>query len=142
MPTSAWYKFECLSEHLCEKVHNLDTDTIKIYLTNSAPNAATHAVKTDLAGITEENGYTETDITTATSRTGAVTSITTTDYVEWTASGGSFGPCRYAVVFNDTPTSPADPLIGYYDYGASITVATGEKLKVDFGTSLFTVTAA
>ena len=141
MPTSSWYKFECLSEHLCEGVHDLNADTLKLYLTNSAPNAATHAVKGDLAGIAEENGYTETDITTATSRTGAVTSITTVDYVEWTASGGSFGPVRYAVVFNDTPTSPADPLIGYYDYGASITVADGEKLKVDFGTSLFTVTA-
>ena len=39
---------------------------------------------------------------------------------------------RYAVLYNDTPTSPADPLIGWYDYGASITLADTETLTVDF----------
>ena len=48
-----------------------------------------------------------------------------------TASGG-VRPFRYVYVYSDTPTSPADPLIGYYDYGSSITLANGETLTVDF----------
>jgi hypothetical protein len=34
-------------------------------------------------------------------------------------------------LYNDTPTSPADPLVGYWDYGSSITLAAGETFTVD-----------
>ena len=45
---------------------------------------------------------------------------------------GAVGPFRYVVIYNDTPTSPADPLIGWYDYGSSISLASGETFTVDF----------
>jgi hypothetical protein len=138
---AAAVKFEAFSEHLAEKVHNLDADTLKVLLSNDAPSASGDAVKADLTSeLSTANGYTSggADIQNATSRTGGTTSVTAVD-VTFTASGGTIGPFRYAVVYNDTPTSPADPLIQYYDYGSSITLQDGEAFTVDFGSSLLTV---
>jgi hypothetical protein len=116
-------------------VHDLKTGTthvLKVLLTNTAP-VATNAVKADLTELGAGNGYTAGGISVGTI-TGAQTSGTFklvggTDPV-WTATG-SMGPFRYAVLYNDTPTSPADPLIGFWDYGSSITMATGETFTVD-----------
>lgn len=130
-------KFEAFSEHLAEKVHNLDADTINILLSNDAPSASLDAVKADLTSeLSTANGYTAggADITNSTSRSGGTTTVAATDVV-WTASGGSIGPFRYVVAYNDTPTSPADPLICYWDYGSSITLLTGETFTADFGAS-------
>ena len=49
-----------------------------------------------------------------------------------TASGGSIGPFRYAALYNDTPTSPAVPLIGFWDYGSAVTLTAGQDFLVDF----------
>lgn len=136
---SAFNKFEVFSEDLSEKVHDLNADTLKIYLTNTAPDVATDAVKADLAEISAGNGYTAGgfDSQNSTSRTGGVTSVLGVD-VDITASGGSIGPFRYAVLYNDT--AAGDPLIGYWDYGSSLTLADGESVTVDIGSSMFTVT--
>lgn len=138
---ASFVKFNVFSENLAEKVHNLDTDTLKVYLSNTAPNTSTHTVKADLAEISAGNGYTAggEDTQNATSRTGGTTSVTGVD-ITWTATG-AIGPFRYAVLYNDTPTSPADPLIAYWDTGVSggITLASGETFKVDFGASMFDI---
>lgn len=121
------------------KVHNLDTDAIKVYLSNTAPNAATMAVKADLAEITTGNGYAgPIDIAAAYSQSGGVGTLTSTDQV--VTATGAIGPFRYVVMFNDTPTSPAKPLIGWWDYGSAISLATGETFTVDFGATTFTLT--
>lgn len=142
MAISAFTKFECFSQHLAEKVHNLNTDTLKVALSNTTPNVATMTVKADFTELATGNGYTTGGVDTqnATSRTGAVTSITGVDVV-WTASGGAVGPFRYVYLFNDTPTSPADPLIGYWDYGVAVTLGDTEPFTTDFGSSMFTVTS-
>lgn len=130
-------KFEAFSEHLAEGVHNLDTGTIRILLSNDAPSASADAVKADLTSeLGAGNGYTAggEDTQNATSRTAGTTTVTAVDVV-WTATGGSIGPFRYVVAYNDTPTSPADPLIEYWDYGSSITLASGETFTADFGAS-------
>lgn len=130
-------KFEAFSEHLAEGVHNLDTGTIRNLLSNDAPSASLDAVKADLTSeLGTANGYTAggNDTQNATSRSGGTTTVTAVDIVV-TASGGSIGPFRYVVAYNDTPTSPADPLIEYWDYGSSITLLDGETFTEDFGAS-------
>jgi hypothetical protein len=126
-------KFNAFVENLAEGVHNLGTGVIKVMLTNSAP-LATNSVKADLTEISAGNGYTaggNTITTTSSAQTSGTYKLVLVDSV-FTAAGGSIGPFRYVVLYNDTPTSPADPLIGWYDYGSSITVLDGESFTVDF----------
>ena len=138
---AAAVKFQKFVRDLGLGVHNLDTGALKVYLTNAAPNAATHTVKADLADISAENGYVAggADITGVYAESGGTGTLTATD-VTFTASGGTIGPFRYAILYNDTPTSPADPLIQYWDYGSAITLADGETFTVDFGASVLTLT--
>lgn len=139
---ASYVKYQQFAEDLGNKVHDLfgTNDTLKIALTNTAPNVATHAVFADITEIAAGNGYTAGGADTqndGTETTGTLT-VTGVDVV-WTASGGSIGPFRYVVLYNDTPTSPADPLIAYWDYGSAVTLLTGETFTVDFGASLFTI---
>ena len=138
---AAAVKFQKFVRDLGLGVHNLDTGALKVYLTNAAPNAATHTVKADLADIAAGNGYVAggADITGVYAESGDTGTLTATD-VTFTASGGTIGPFRYAILYNDTPTSPADPLIQYWDYGSAITLADGETFTVDFGASVLTLT--
>jgi len=138
---ASFNKFQVFVENLAEKVHNLGADAIKIYLSNAAPSASGDSVKADMAEITAQNGYPSggTAITiTSSAQSGGTYSLVGNDVV-FTASGGSFGPFQYAVLYNDTPTSPADPLIGWWDYGSAISVNDGETFTVDFGSSILTL---
>jgi hypothetical protein len=131
------------TEDSAKKVHNFHTDTLKVAFSNTTPNVSTMAVRADITEISAGNGYTAGgfDTQNAVSRTGNVTSITAVDVLV-TASGGSIGPYRYVWLYNDTPTSPADPLIGYWDKGAPVTLANTETDLLDFGSSLFTMAPA
>lgn len=134
----AFNKFEVFSEDLAEKVHDLNADTLKVYLSNATPTASGDAIKTDLAEITNQNGYTApVDTQNATSRSGGTTSVTGVDVV--VTASGAVGPFQYVALYNDTPSSPLDPLIGWWDYAAPITMASGETFTVDFGASMFTL---
>lgn len=138
---ASFVKFNCFVEDLAEKVHNLGSDTLKIALTNTAPTAATDTVLANITQISNGNGYT-TGGTAATISSSAQTSGTyklVLADVTFTASG-SMGPFRYAVLYNDTSTS--DSLIGYYDYGSSITLASGETFTIDFDPSAGALTLA
>jgi hypothetical protein len=130
---ATYNKFQNFTEDLLEGVHDFDAHTFKIYLTNAAPSASLDAVKADLAEISAGNGYSAGGPTTTitSSETTGTGKIVGTD-VTITASGGSIGPFQYAVFYNDTPTSPADPLIAWWDYGSAVTLANGESFVVDF----------
>ena len=123
-------KFNAFVEHIAEGVHNLGSNQLVVALTNTAP-AASNSVRADLTEITYTNLSSRNITTSSSAQTSGTYRLILTDLV-LTASGGSVGPFRYVVIYNDTPTSPADPLIGYYDYGSSITLADGETLTIDF----------
>ncbi len=129
---ATYTKFNQFVEDLNKKVHNVSADTLKVMLTNVAP-VATNSIKADLTEISAGNGYTAGGtqaVFTSAAQTSGTFKLVLADVV-FTGSGGSFGPFRYAVLYNDTPASPADPLISFWDYGASITVTNGNSFSVD-----------
>jgi hypothetical protein len=133
-------KFNQFVEDLASGVHQLQAagHTLKVYLSNATPSASLDLVKADLAEITNQNGYTApVDIQNDMTESGGTATVTAVDVV--VTASGAVGPFQYAVIYNDTPTSPADPLIGWYDYGSAITLANGETFTVDFGASLMTI---
>ena len=134
MATSAWNKFNDFSEQLVRGVHDFDANTFKVVLTNSAPTAA-NAILTDITQIANGGGYTTGGETTTItiSETSGTTTVSGTEIV-WTGSGAGFGPFRYAVLYNDSSTSPADALIAWFDYGSpGITlVGAGETFTLRF----------
>ena len=118
-------------EDVAHGVHNLGSNQIVVALTNTAPTAATDAVLADLTEVSYTNCSSRNVTTTSSAETTGTYKLTLTDLV-LTASGGAVGAFRYVVLYNDTPTSPADPLIGWYDYGSSITLNDTETLTIDF----------
>jgi len=128
-------------------VHQLHAagHTVKVYLSNAAPTAASDTIKststaTEITMTNEGNhGAGGGDVANDFTEASGTASLTGTDVV-FAASGGTVGPFRYVVMYNDTQTSPADPLIAYWDYGSSLTLQDGETFTVDFGASIFTLT--
>lgn len=128
---ASFQKFSSFVEAVAEKVHNLGSDTLKVMLTNSAP-LSSNTQKTDLTEISAGNGYTAGGATvtiTSSAQSGGVYKLVGSDLV-FTASGGTIGPLRYAALYNNSATNKE--LIGFWDYGSSITLQDGETLTVDF----------
>lgn len=130
--------YECFGEDEAEQVHNLDTDTHKWALTNTAPNIATHDELADITEISAGAGYSAGGFAVAvsTSRSADVTTVSCAAATV-TASAGDIAAFRYAVLYSDTATN--DELIGYLDYGSSQTIPDGQTLTIPAGT-LFTKT--
>lgn len=126
-------KHDQLHEDVAHAVHNWNSHTLKAALCNVAPTAA-NSVFADLTEITAGNGYTAGGpalTRTSSGQTAGLYKLVMADEVI-TASGGTIGPFRYTDIYNDTPTSPADPLMGWYDYASSITLNDGETFTIDF----------
>lgn len=133
---ATYNKFQSFVEALAEKIHNLGSDSLKVALTNSAP-AAGNTQLSDITQISYTNLSTRALTTASSSQASGVYALVINDLV-LTASGGSVGPFRYIVIYNDTATN--DELIAWFDYGAAITMADNETLTLDFGANLLTLT--
>ena len=132
--------FNKVNDFVVNAVHNMDleSDQVVVALSNTAPSSETSDPSTDGNGIL--GNVTEVAYTNLSSRNVTTTSSTQTSGtyklvlsdITLTSSGGSTGPFRYVYIYNDTVTTPVDPLIGYYDYGSSLTLNDGDSLTIDF----------
>lgn len=123
-------------EDLASGVHNWTTGDFKLVFCNTAPTAA-NSVLADLTQISNAGGYTGgaggglTCDGETLSETSGTAKVVITDEV-FTATGASVGPLRYVDLYNNTPSSPADPLVAWWDYGSSITLLDTETFTIDF----------
>lgn len=138
----AFNKFNQFVKDLVDGVHDFDGHTFKVMLTNTTP-VATNTVRANLTEVSAGNGYTAggVTVTITTSLSGSTAKITSSD-ATFQASGGAMANFRFAVLYNDSPTSPADPLIGYWDYGQTVTLQDGETLTFDADATLGILTVA
>ena len=127
---TAFTKVNSFIEAVYEKKHNVASDTFKVMLSNVAP-VVTNSVKANLTEIAAGNGYVAggSALTIATSsETGGVYTAVVSGDIVFTATGGSIASFRYVPIYNDTALN--DELVGWYDYGSTITPADGETFTV------------
>jgi hypothetical protein len=123
----------------------MNADTFKAVLTNSAPVASTGNDLTDITQISGTNGYTTGGVTlsgVAWTEPSTGTFQWTSSAFSWTASGGTMGTFQYVVIYDDTATTPvADVLVGYVDYGTTVSLTDGNTFTVTPGANgIFRVT--
>lgn len=128
-------KFQPFVENLAKKVFNFGSDTFTVALSATAPtntwsqlSSATQVSYTNLSSRVLS-------ITTSSQTSGTFTELFA-DLV-LTASG-AVATFRYVIIYDDTATN--DELVCSYDYGADVTMASGETFTLDFTTSTFTLT--
>lgn len=132
--------FVKVNDFVKNAVHDMDleSDQIVVALSNTAPSAETSDPTADgngvLANVTQISytNLSSRNVTTSSSaQTGGTYKLTLAD-LTLSASGGSVAAFRYIYIYSDTPTTPADPLIGYWDYGSSLTLNDGDSVVLDF----------
>jgi len=125
---ATYVKFQTFVENLAEKVFNLGSDSLKVALTNSAPTAGMNQLS-EITEISYTNCSSRALSISSSAQSGGTYKLVIAD-LTLTASGGSVGPFRYIVIYDDTAAS--DQLIAYFDYGSSITLLDTETLLLDF----------
>lgn len=150
---AAFNKFNIFVQDIGRKIHNLNSDTLKDAITNTSPNAAdtvynstTSPPQLDATSSAHEvaagNGYSAGGTTigsTAYSQSAGTATLSGSNTVI-TASGGTVGPFRYVFCYNSTSgTTATRSLIGWWDYGSSITLNSGETFTVDHTANLLTI---
>jgi hypothetical protein len=140
---------DCLSEDIANKVHDFNSDQFRVLLTSATPSLTAWFTLASVTGQPSAGtGYTTAvegagmATTMSFARTGQVTTVSHTGAgpagsVQWTATG-ALGPFQWVVWWNDTPTSPANPIIGWINHGSPITMAATDTYTVPQG-ALFTI---
>ena len=133
---AAFNKFNFFVQDLAQKLHNLSSDTVTVALTTVAPVATNH-VLTDLTEVSYTNLSSRAITPTSANQTSGTLNYILPDLV-LTASGAVAG-FRYIVLYNSTSTNKN--LIGWYDYGSTVTLASGETFTLDLDnvTGLLTI---
>jgi hypothetical protein len=139
-------------EGAMEGEHNLASNTIMIALSNTAPASETSNPTATgngiLANVTQLNAGAYTNYSDSLTVDRTLESVTsnesggtyTFDAADFTitASGGDMSTWQYLYIYNDTNAN--DDLIGVWDHGSGITLASTEQASVSFNASgIFTV---
>nr|RAV89540.1 hypothetical protein DBT53_13370 [Aerococcus mictus] len=126
--------FHSLLGNLGRGLIDLNGHTFKAVLSNAAPSAADGATLADVIEIAEGNGYAAGGVALAVtwseSAPGSGLWIWLMQNFHWVAAGGSIGPFQYVVIYDDT--AAGDPLVGFLDFGAPITVPGAYHYLVDY----------
>ena len=110
MAANAWEFYDTFREYMGDGTIDLDDDTFIMGLSTSTYTfASTHSTLTDITNELSGNGYARDTLTATWVRSSGTVTFDTDDGA-FTASGGSI-TARRAWIFDDTPTSPADPLV-------------------------------
>lgn len=135
--------FNKINDFVKNAVENMDlaSDTLIVALSNTAPGSESSNPTADGNGVLAN--VTQISYTNLSSRTLANVSSTQTsgtyklsaDDLTLTASNAAVAAFQYIYIYNDTVTSPNKPLIGYYDYGTSLTLNAGDTFTIDIGTN-------
>ena len=135
---ATYNKFNSFVSDLAQKVHNLNADTLKVMLTDTAP-VASNTIKSNLTEIAAGNGYTAGGVTASfvsgTDSAGIYKLVLSP--VSWTASGGAISQFRYAVLYNSSAAS--GNLIGWWDYGSTVTLNAGDTFSVTLASGVLTI---
>jgi hypothetical protein len=123
---ATYNKFNAWADNMPEGA-NLATDQFTLFLSNVAP-IATNSVLADITQIAYTNLSSRNFTTASSSQTGGTYTLVLNDLV--VTASGPVATFRYAGIFDDTVAG--DPVVGWWDYGSSITMATGETFTVDF----------
>jgi hypothetical protein len=135
--TVPFNKFNQFVADVGDGLHDLNTDSLKFYLTNTTP-VSTNTVYNTPADLSTGGGYTAGGAAVtgqSYGQSGGTATLAATGPV-FTATTG-FGPFRYAVLYNNT--AAAKNLIGWYDYGSAVTLGASETFTVSLGASILTL---
>jgi hypothetical protein len=132
---ASYNKIQQFVEDVMHGVHNFASDstctpTVALCAAANAP-VATNEVLANLTEVSYTNLSSRVILVASSGHTTGTYRLILTDLV-LTASGGSVATFRYIAIYNDDPTSPANPLICWFDYGSDLTLADGETLTLDF----------
>lgn len=140
---ATYVKYNTFADEVSKGGHNLQTAVFKVALTNTAPTVASDTVwnTTVAPAPAAANGYTaggNTITTSSATTTTGTFKLVLADTV-FTATAGGIGPFRYAILYN---SSASNKVVGYWDYGSSVTLADTETFTVDFDGSNGVLTIA
>lgn len=134
---ATYNKFQCFVEDICEKKHNLGSDTLKVAFSNASnvPSASADVKLADITTIDAANLGDTTLSVTSSSQSAGTYKLVLAD--KTLTAIGDVPAFRYVIIYNDTAAN--DELICWYDYGSEVTLASGDTFKLDFGTELFSL---
>ena len=134
---ATYNKFQCFVEDICEKKHDLGSDTLKVAFSSAsnAPSASAHVKLADITTIVATNLGDLSLSVSSSSQTSGTYKLVVAD--KTLTASGAVPAFRYVIIYNDTAAN--DPLICWYDYGSEVTLASGDTFKLDFGTELFSL---